>query len=71
MKSDNIDNIRKSTEDLGQLIQKIGGSMYQQPGPGAGEAGPGPDAGGQGGGAGPAGGGPSGEDVVDGEFRNA
>jgi molecular chaperone DnaK len=73
MKSDNIDDIRKSTEDLGQLIQKIGGSMYQQPGPGAGEAGPGPgpDAGGQGGGAGPAGGGPSGEDVVDGEFRNA
>jgi len=71
MKSDNIDNIRKSTEDLGQLIQKIGGSMYQQPGSGAGEAGPGPDAGGQGGGAGPAGGGPSGEDVVDGEFRNA
>ena len=71
MKSDNIDNIRKSTEDLGQLIQKIGGSMYQQPGPGTGEAGPGPGAGGQGGGAGPAGGGPSGEDVVDGEFRNA
>ena len=73
MKSDNIDNIRKSTEDLGQLIQKIGGSMYQQPGPGAGEAGPGPGpgAGDQGGGAGPAGGGPSGEDVVDGEFRNA
>ncbi len=71
MNSDNIDNIRKSTEDLGQLIQKIGGSMYQQPGSGAGEAGPGPDAGGQGGGAGPAGGGPSGEDVVDGEFRNA
>ena len=74
MKSDNIDNIRKSTEDLGQLIQKIGGSMYQQPGPGAGEAGPGPagpGAGEQGGGAGPAGGGPSGEDVVDGEFRNA
>jgi molecular chaperone DnaK len=71
MKSDNIDNIRKSTEDLGQLIQKIGGSMYQQPGPGTGEAGPGPGAGEQGGGAGPAGGGPSGEDVVDGEFRNA
>jgi len=71
MKSDSIDNIRKSTEDLGQLIQKIGGSMYQQPGPDVGGTGPGPGAGSQDGGAGPAGGGPSGEDVVDGEFRNA
>jgi molecular chaperone DnaK len=75
MKSDNIDDIRKSTEDLGQLIQKIGGSMYQQPGPDVGGTGPGPGpgpgSGGEGGGAGPAGGGPSGEDVVDGEFRNA
>jgi len=70
IKSDNIETIRKATDELNQLVQKVGGSMYQQPGaeaPGAGpgpEAGPGPSGGSTGG---PAGG----EDVVDGEFRNA
>jgi molecular chaperone DnaK len=70
MKSDNIETIRQATDELNQLVQKVGGSMYQQPGaeaPGAGpgpEAGPGPSGGSTGG---PAGG----EDVVDGEFRNA
>jgi hypothetical protein len=68
MKSDNIENIRQATDELGQLVQKVGGSMYQQPGAGAPGAGPGPEAGPSGGSAGgPAGG----EDVVDGEFRNA
>jgi molecular chaperone DnaK len=70
MKSDNIETIRQATDELNQLVQKVGGSMYQQPGaeaPGAEpgpEAGPGPSGGSTGG---PAGG----EDVVDGEFRNA
>ncbi len=74
MSKDDAAAIRNGTESLGQLIQKVGAGMYQQPGgPQQGPGGPG-DAGGP---AGPAdeppGGGPSGggEDVVDGEFRNA
>lgn len=62
--------IRKATEKLGETLQKIGASMYQQPG----QAGPGPQAG-----EGPIDGGPnndggstpSGDDVVDGEFKSA
>ena len=73
MKSDNIENIRKATDELNQLVQKVGGSMYQQPGaetPGAGPGGP--EAGPSDGNPGGAAGGPTGgEDVVDGEFRNA
>ena len=61
--------------DNRQLIQKIGGSMYQQPGASpTPEAGPeaGPTPGGQNGPAndGQGGKGPGGEDVVDGEFKN-
>ena len=53
--------IRQASDDLGQTIQKIGGSMYQQEG--AQQAGPD-------GGAAPQGGsGPSGEDVVEGDFK--
>jgi molecular chaperone DnaK len=62
MNSEDTEAIRKATEELGQLIQQIGASMYQQPG--AEQAGPdmgGSDAGTQ----------PGGEDVVDGEFKNA
>ncbi len=62
--------IRRTTEKLGETLQKIGASMYQQPG----QAGPGPQAG-----EGPTDGGPgndggsapSGDDVVDGEFKSA
>jgi len=60
--------IRKLTEELGQEVQKIGASMYQQPGSdqaagGAGpQGGPADNGGGQGG--------PSDEDIVDGEFKN-
>ncbi|NMC53805.1 MAG: molecular chaperone DnaK [Chloroflexi bacterium] len=60
MTSDNADDIRKQTEELGQLIQQIGAAMYQQQGP---QAGGEPQGGAQAG--------PSGEDVVDGEFKNA
>ena len=73
MTTENTDAIRSETEKLGQVIQKIGASMYQQPG---GDQSAGPDggaAGGQGGqgGQGPQGGsGDGGEDVVDGEFKN-
>jgi len=76
MNTENTDAIRSETDKLGQVIQKIGASMYQQPG---GDQSAGPDggaAGGQGGQGGPGGQGPQGgsgdggEDVVDGEFKN-
>lgn len=62
MSGEDTETIRKQTEELGQLIQKIGASMYQQTAeqPGTGEAG------GEAGGAK----GDEGEDVVDGEFKN-
>jgi molecular chaperone DnaK len=68
MASENVEAIKRDTEQLGRDLQGIGESMYgQQPG-GPQQAGGGP---------GEAPGGPtdqgpsSGEDVVDGEFRNA
>jgi molecular chaperone DnaK len=71
MSSENVDTIRQETEKLGQAIQKIGASMYQQPGgdqTAGGPAGGGPT---NNGGQGPQGGsGDGGEDVVDGEFKN-
>ncbi len=66
--TDNVENIRKETEALNQIIQQIGAAAYQQP-----PTTPPPDAsaGGQEPGPGPQQpGGESGEDVVDGEFRN-
>jgi molecular chaperone DnaK len=74
LNTENAEQIRKDTEALGTDIQAIGASMYQQqPGgpqagePGTGEPGAaGPEASGQQGSNGQ-----SGEDVVDGEFRNA
>lgn len=69
MNTDNIDQIRKDTEQLGQDLQSLGASMYQQQPEGGAQTGgqdngnPGADQGGQSG--------DSGEDVVDGEFRNA
>ena len=61
-KSEDAEKIRKETEELGQLIQQIGASLYQQ-----GEQGQ--AAGGEAPGAGPAEE-PDGEDVVDGEFKD-
>jgi molecular chaperone DnaK len=74
MNTENVDQMKAETEQLGREIQNIGASMYQQAG-GPQAGGPG-EPGGPGGpgepGAGPQGGqGPSGEDVVDGEFHNA
>ena len=64
----NVDTIQSATNDLYQSIQKIGSAMYQS-GPEAGA--PGGDAGaGDPGGSGPAGG-ASGDDVVDGQFKEA
>ncbi len=61
--SDNAESIRKETEALSEVVQKVGAAAYQQgaaPGEAAGPEAPGP-------GQSP---GPEGEDVVDGEFRN-
>jgi molecular chaperone DnaK len=65
--------IRKLTEELGQAVQAVGASMYQQQQQqGGGQAGGAP--GGQGGPSGPSGeggeGGPSDEDIVEGDFKN-
>jgi molecular chaperone DnaK len=66
--TDNLDAIKRETEQLGRDIQSIGGSMYgQQGGPQAGGAGPEDQSGG---GSAPQGD-TGGEDVVDGEFRSA
>jgi molecular chaperone DnaK len=77
MNGENAEQIKSETGKLGREIQNIGASMYGQAGgpqgsPQAGEPG-GPDMGGPGAGGPQPGGqqGPSGEDVVDGEFRNA
>jgi len=66
MERDDAQAIRQATEDLNQVLQKLGGSMYGQTGgaPGTGPASAGPEPG-------PASGGPGGEDVVDGEYHNA
>jgi molecular chaperone DnaK len=85
MAKDDVEAIRQSADKLGEVIQKIGASAYQAqpggpgPGPQEGPGGPGPQGapGSQGSpGQGPQGGpgsqggpGPSGEDVVDGEFK--
>jgi len=63
LSSDDADSIRKETEALSQVVQKVGAAAYQQSAP-AGET-PGPEAPGP-----EPQSGPDGEDVVDGEFRN-
>jgi molecular chaperone DnaK len=64
MEGTDVETMKRATDQLFQVVQQIGGSMYQQDGPQAG--GPGPEAGPEQGQR------PSGdEDVVDGEFRNA
>ncbi len=66
MTSEDAEAIKKAADDLGQVLQKLGASMYQQPEADATQ----PQDGEQPGGEGPA---PDdgGEDVVDGEFKNA
>jgi molecular chaperone DnaK len=77
MTQEDVAAIKRDTDALGQLIQQVGASLYQQPGadqPGAGPANGGPQ-GPQGSQDGPSGEKPGGkgdgsEDVVDGEFKN-
>jgi molecular chaperone DnaK len=70
LESDDPARIKSATEQLFQVVQQIGASVYQQGGPTAGpESGPTPDAQEPGPDNGPKPGGD--DDVVDGEFRNA
>jgi len=67
MNGEDIANIRRLTEELGQEIQRIGATMYQQAGgdqaaSGTAGAGGSSDGGGKEG--------PSDEDIVDGEFKD-
>jgi len=74
MEGDNVEEIKRVTDELSQVIQKVGGAMYQQAGPAGGAPGAGPEGpAGPGAGSGPMGGQPNrgGDDVVDGEFRSA
>jgi molecular chaperone DnaK len=64
MESNDLDSIKRATDDLGNVLQQLGASMYQQPGAA------GPDAGPTGGGNNGPSGGPD-DDVVEGEFKNA
>jgi len=67
LNSDDAETIKRASDDLGQVLQKMGASMYQQP-----EAGgaAGPQASEDGGQQAPPSG-DGGDDVVDGEFKNA
>jgi molecular chaperone DnaK len=60
MQGEDVGAIRQATDELGEKIQKAGGAVYQQEGQ-PGEA-PGPEPGSDGGGS-------SGEDVVEGDFK--
>ncbi len=64
LNSDDAESIRKETEALSQVVQKVGAAAYQQGAPAGGET-PGTESSGP-----EAKPGPEGEDVVDGEFRN-
>ncbi|NLG71285.1 MAG: molecular chaperone DnaK [Chloroflexi bacterium] len=64
MSGDDHEAIRSATQELTQVLQQVGTAAYQQAGPAAGN---GQEPGSQGG----TPEGDSGEDVVDGEFRNA
>jgi len=67
LESDDPTKIKSATEQLFQVVQQIGASVYQQGGPQAGPATGGQEPGPEGGDQKPGGD----EDVVDGEFRNA
>jgi molecular chaperone DnaK len=67
MEGDDPVKIKSATEQLGQVIQQIGASVYQQGGPQAGPEASGPEPGQEGDGPKPGGD----DNVVDGEFRNA
>jgi molecular chaperone DnaK len=65
MNNEDVEAIRKASEELGNIIQQLGGSMYQQQTPPAEPGAPTEPS------AGPSNPEQGGEDVVDGEFKNA
>ncbi|NPV57879.1 MAG: molecular chaperone DnaK [Anaerolineae bacterium] len=65
LNGDDAAAIRATSDELGQVLQQLGASMYQQAGPEAAAGGDAP------GGEAPTDGSPGGDDVVDGEFSNA
>jgi molecular chaperone DnaK len=67
---ENTDSIRNTTEALNQSIQKVGASMYSQPGAAEGEPQPGGEAGQNPDGSGDSKPGGDSGDVVDGEFKS-
>ncbi len=67
LESDDVAKIKNATEQLFQVVQQIGASVYQQQGPAAGPSTGGEEPGSGGGEKKPGGD----DDVVDGEFRNA
>jgi len=67
LEGNDLSAMRAATEALNQAIQKIGGAMYGQGGAGSMPGGPGSDGGSGAGGAGSKGG----DDVVEGEFKEA
>jgi molecular chaperone DnaK len=70
MTTDDVEAIRKATDELSQVVQQVGAAAYQQGGPATGTPSDGPQPGGPDSPGGPSG--PGGdEEVVDGEFRNA
>jgi len=64
MHGEDLEGIQKQIQELEQLVQQLGASMYQQPGGDSPTDGP---QSAQGGGQDPN---PSGDDVVDGEFKS-
>jgi len=71
MTGEDVDAIRKAAGDLGDLIQKVGGSLYQQPGPEEGDPSAGPEDQGTQDPQNPKGGNPPQDgDVIDGEYRS-
>lgn len=67
MGGQDLDTIKRMTDELSEELQKLGAAVYQQAGP----AGPETSSPGETPGSGSQGDQPDGEDVVDGEFRNA
>ena len=65
LKLDDIEAIKKASDDLGDFVQQLGASMYQQP-----QEGPQPDAGSEAGSASGDQSTPDDEDVVDGDFKS-
>jgi molecular chaperone DnaK len=75
MESEDVESLKRATEDLNQVVQQIGTVAYQQAGPQTGapgteQQGTEPDSGSSDGGGPEEGSGNDDEDVVDAEFRN-